>query len=138
MKKNNTKKNEEKTSFIKKFWNVLKRPFIRYFWIFCLLLSILYFLVKTPYFIAFAVFMLLIAFLTCPWFNKLMLKINIKLTKKQKWFIGLTDYTVMAYSITYKESHYYRSVISILIMLLFWFITIFYSRKKEVKNEKNK
>lgn len=109
----------------------LRKPIVKGFWIFSLLLSIQSFTYKLPYFIVLGIMLLLISILTNPWLNKILSIFNIKLTLKQKWFIGLSNFLTAAYSVKPSEKEFYRVIISALIMIMFWIVTIIYSKKKK-------
>lgn len=115
---------------MKNIFNSLKKSIVKGFWILFLIFGIQSILLLTPYAIVFGLLFLLLSFLTNPWFNNLFSKFNVHLSLKQKWFIGITNFLVAAYSIDISTKSYYRVFISFFIMIIFWVGTIVYSNKK--------
>ena len=111
----------------------LKASVAKGFWVLLLLLGFEAFTFNKPYFIVLGIMLLLLSFLTNPFFNKITKKINICLSSKQKVFIAISNFLTAAYSITEAEKNYYRILISVSIMILFWIITIIYSNKNKIK-----
>lgn len=112
--------------------NIMKnfRNYIRnFFWIISLPLAVEAFLYKIPYFIVLGFLLLSYFVLLCPYLNRITGRINILLTCKQKWFIGVITFIIAAYSIDPNVKEYYRSIISIILILLVWISTIIYSKK---------
>ncbi len=109
-----------------------RRSFSKFFWVIILIFGIQSITALTPYSIVFGIMSILLAILTNPWFDKVVNKLKISLTKKQKWFIGASNFLTAAYSIKLSETNYYRCIISSVIMLLFWVITVIYSKKKSI------
>lgn len=117
-----------------KFFISFRRSFSKFFWVIILIFGIQSITALTPYSIVFGIMSILLAILTNPWFDKVVNKLKISLTKKQKWFIGTSNFLTAAYSVKLTETNYYRCIISFVIMLLFWAITIIYSKKIEMKS----
>lgn len=115
-----------------KFLTSFRRSFSKFFWVIILIFGIQSITALTPYSIVFGIMSILLAILTNPWFDKVVNKLKISLTKKQKWFIGASNFLTAAYSVKLTETNYYRCIISFVIMLLFWVITIIYSKKKSI------
>lgn len=115
-----------------KFLTSFRRSFSKFFWVIILIFGIQSITALTPYSIVFGIMSILLAILTNPWFDKVVNKLKISLTKKQKWYIGASNFLTAAYSVKLTETNYYRCIISFVIMLLFWVITIIYSKKKSI------
>lgn len=88
---------------------------------------------KIPYSISVGIFFVFLAILVLPYLDDLLLKLNITLTFKQKLFIGITNFLTAAYLVSPKEKDFSKCFISFFAMLLFWILTIAYSKIKKRK-----
>lgn len=113
----------------KKYFDI-KRILKNGAWVFLTLMGIQSFFFKTPYAITVGMMLILISLLFCIFLDKIFNRINVNLTKKQKWFIGITNFLVAAYAVKPYETNYYKCIISFMFMIMFWCITIIYSKHK--------
>lgn len=99
-------------------------------WIFLIAMSIESFTFKIPYLVVLGVYFMITSFIFFPWLDKICNLIGIKLNIKNKWFIGVVNLFIAAYLINPKEASYYKCILPIVLMILTWIITIFYSKQK--------
>lgn len=99
--------------------------------VFIFFLGIEAFRFKIPYYIVMGMLLILTSLLFFPWLDKIFNLIGIKLNIKNKWFIGVVNLFIAAYLINPKEVSYYKCILPIVLMILTWIITIFYSKRKK-------
>lgn len=132
MKRNNILKVIHNSNYMKRL-----RKFTRnFFCVLSFLIALKTFTYKEPYFIVLGFMLLAIFILLFPYTDKLLAKMNLKLTIYQKWFIGVFSFLTAAYSIKVDTKEYYRSIISILIIIIIWVAVIMYSKRKDKKLKK--
>lgn len=96
------------------------------------------FVFKTPYHIVMGVMLLLISFLFFPYSNKFLERFKIKLSFLQKSFIIVSNFLITAISVNVEETRYYKCILPIIFMVIFWIITIIYSKSRLNKDKKIK
>lgn len=99
-------------------------------WVFLTAMAIQAFFFKIPYCIVIGSFLILTSLLFFPWLDKICNSLNIKMSGKNKWFIGILNLFIAAYLITPEEASYYKCALPITLMILVWVITIIYLRYK--------
>lgn len=92
------------------------------------LMAIESFMVGIPYSITAGIMLISIGILFVPYLEKI-----IYIPLKGKIFIIITNFLTAAYSVKMNDTNYFKCVISAIIMLLFWGITILYYKYKNAK-----
>ena len=84
--------------------------------VFIFLLGIEAFTFKIPYCIVMGMLLILTSLLFFPWLDKICNMINVKLSIKNKWFIGIVNLFIAAYLINPEETDYYKCILPIILM----------------------
>ena len=108
----------------------IKRSLKNGAFVFIFLLGLEAFTFKIPYCVVMGTLLVLLSLLFFPWLDKMCNMLGVKLSVRNKWFIGIVNLFIAAYLINPEEVSYYKCILPIVLMILVWVITIFYSKRK--------
>ncbi len=125
---------------MKKTFIFFKRSLENGIFVFIFLMGIESFTFKGPYFIILGTMLILLSLLFLTYLNKFLMRFEIKLTKWQRIFIGITIFLIAAYSVKVTETNYLKCIMPIILMITTFLLTLIYSKRKGQKfiNKKGK